>query len=640
MTTRGCVRCFVTLIHIVMLSACGGGGGGGSGGGIVLSLPGTIQLAATSFDATEGTIVNIAVSRSGGNSGVVSVDYAITPGTAAAGSDFAVVNGALTGTLTYANQVGGNQTISIRIADDDTAEGPESLTLTLSNVTGSSLGLFASATVNIIDNDTAPLSSFGVITELSSATVNGIRYDTNAANVTINARPANASDLKLGHVVALEGDVNFSNGMGTADQITYVATVIGPIEHIDAGLRRLTVLGQTVLTNAATVFDSNIDPDTFAGMVVGEAIQVSGFFNSDGDIIATRIEPDAASPGEQLIGVVTDMDPANTLFSVNGLIVNYGSATAIDLASGIPTDGLQVVVRGALTNGIFLAGEVADIISQRGTPDERVLIGGIVTRFASGTDFDLNGFPVTTNAGTSYVNGMVGDLQINAEIAIDGQVGAGGAAALANEVTFGRRVNDRSTETFNFENFSNISVFGFSVVSIAQGPDFSVEVTADLGFFDDVQVTQNGDTVTIGNRNTLGLNVSVTMPLLNRIDVGPDALANVTLSGFDQVQMSVNVAGVSRVRGERLRIGDLVTTVSGVSLLDFGSIPPIGNANVVVGGVSRATLNMEIGSRVTGAVQTGQGTGNSALFYYGTNTTLAVTTDNVSRVTRLGDTRI
>ena len=83
----------------------------------------------------------------------------------------------------------------------------------------------------------------------------------------------------------------------------------------------------------------------------------------------------------------------------------------------------------------------------------------------------------------------------------------------------------------------------------------------------------------------------------------------------------------------------MTAAVSGVSLLDLGGIRPIGNANIDISGVSQARLNMEAGSTLTGSVTTGQGTGHSMLFYYGTNVTENVTPTAVSRVTRLGDTR-
>ena len=86
-------------------------------------------------------------------------------------------------------------------------------------------------------------------------------------------------------------------------------------------------------------------------------------------------------------------------------------------------------------------------------------------------------------------------------------------------------------------------------------------------------------------------------------------------------------------------INDLTASVSGVSQLGFGDIRPIGNANIDVSGVSQATLNMDVGSALKGSMGTGQGTGVSTLFYYGTNVTVNVTTDLLSSVIKLGETR-
>jgi len=136
---------------LIMLGACGGGGGGG---GDTPGPAGTLQFLEISFDATEGTIVNIRVSRSGGDSGVVSVDYATVDGTAVAATDYP----ATSGTLTYADGVSGNQTISIPITDDNLAELSETFTVTLSNVTRATLGANSSATVNIINQAVLPIT--------------------------------------------------------------------------------------------------------------------------------------------------------------------------------------------------------------------------------------------------------------------------------------------------------------------------------------------------------------------------------------------------------------------------------------------------------------------------------------------------
>ena len=140
-----------------------------------------------------------------------------------------------------------------------------------------------------------------------------------------------------------------------------------------------------------------------------------------------------------------------------------------------------------------------------------------------------------------------------------------------------------------------------------------------------------------GNGNIETLEAFVTMPVLNSIDLA--GVVTATLNDFSQPQMTVSVGGVSRLQGNALMISDLTASVSGVSQLGFGDIRPIGNANIDVSGVSQATLNMDVGSTLTGSVGTGQGTDVSTVFYYGTNVAVNVTTDLLSSVIKLGETR-
>ena len=98
------MRRILTTLFLLVLAACGGSSGGGGS-----NPPGTIQLGSTSFDVAEGAVINIMVTRSGGSSGVASVDYATSDGTAVAGTDYP----ATSGTLTFADGVSGNHTISI-----------------------------------------------------------------------------------------------------------------------------------------------------------------------------------------------------------------------------------------------------------------------------------------------------------------------------------------------------------------------------------------------------------------------------------------------------------------------------------------------------------------------------------------------
>jgi len=611
-------------------------GGGGSGGAV--STAGTIQLAATTFDASEGMIANIRVARSGGTSGVARVDYATTDGSATAGSDYTGTSG----TLTWQDGVGGNQTISIPITDDAEAEITETFNLRLSNVSAATLGANTVAVVNIIDNDVTALTAVGPIAALGSATVNGIHYDTSASNVIVNGALGLPADLQLGHVVSVDGEANLSEATGTADTLRYAATIVGPVESVDAPARQLIVMGQTVIADDDTVFDPLIDAATFAGLTVGSTAHISGLRNADGAIVATRIAPAAASAAVQLIGPVTGLDPANFLFTIDRLTIDYGSAAIVDLPGGVPAEGSYVLVHGVLTDGILVVDELVDASSVTAAPGTRVHIGGIVTRFGSSSDFDLSGFPFTTNAATRFVDGVAADLAADSRVTIDGEVGAGGSTVLARNVFFGQPLGPPTSLSFDFANFTKIAVRGFCRITVSRGTEYSIAVTADADLVAGVRVTQDGDTVSFAPplANELALyTASVTLPTLARIDIATGSLANVMLRELAQAQMTVNVDGVSQVHGEALAINALNADVAGVSLLNLGDIDPIGAAVVAISGVSQATLNMGVGTSLSGSVSTGQGTGRSRLFYYGTNVTVNVTTDAQSIVTRLGDTR-
>jgi hypothetical protein len=113
-----------------------------------MNTSGTILLTGnTTYEVTEGAVANIMVHRIGDDSGMARVDYATSDGTAVAGMDYRGTSG----TLVFADGVSGYQTISIPITDDNTPEVAETFTVTLSNVSGATLGAPSSATVNIVN---------------------------------------------------------------------------------------------------------------------------------------------------------------------------------------------------------------------------------------------------------------------------------------------------------------------------------------------------------------------------------------------------------------------------------------------------------------------------------------------------------
>lgn len=117
--------------------------------------PGTIQFLASSGAALEAdTSVPIEVGRWNGTGGSVTVDYSITAGTAVVGTDLEVGSG----TLTFADGVGGIEALFVDLLDDLVADGTTTVTITLSNPgNGATLGSRSTFILDILDDEALPV---------------------------------------------------------------------------------------------------------------------------------------------------------------------------------------------------------------------------------------------------------------------------------------------------------------------------------------------------------------------------------------------------------------------------------------------------------------------------------------------------
>jgi hypothetical protein len=133
------------------------------------NLGGQLQFSAANFNTTESSFfTTITVQRLGDTTGAVSVDYA-TPDDSAATSvvPCATVTGvasprcdftAAVGTLHWAAGDNAPKSFIVLISQDNYVEGPEALTLTLSNPTGGAqLGSQSTSTLTIADDVTEPV---------------------------------------------------------------------------------------------------------------------------------------------------------------------------------------------------------------------------------------------------------------------------------------------------------------------------------------------------------------------------------------------------------------------------------------------------------------------------------------------------
>ena len=115
--------------------------------------PGSLAFSSASYSIAEDVAaLSVTVTRSGGTSGDISVDFTTTDGSATAGSDYS----SAVGTLNFLDGET-SQSFSVSIIDDTSIEGDETFDVALANPTGgASLGSQDTAIVSITDNDAAP----------------------------------------------------------------------------------------------------------------------------------------------------------------------------------------------------------------------------------------------------------------------------------------------------------------------------------------------------------------------------------------------------------------------------------------------------------------------------------------------------
>jgi Metallo-peptidase family M12B Reprolysin-like/Calx-beta domain len=130
-----------------------------SPGNFVVNIP-SLQLNASAYSVSEaGPDVSITVTRTGDTSGLTTIGY--TTGDSGSSANCSATGGAASSRCDYlatsgilsfaANET--SKTILIPIVDDSYAEGSETFTFTLSNPAGAALGVAATATITIGDND-------------------------------------------------------------------------------------------------------------------------------------------------------------------------------------------------------------------------------------------------------------------------------------------------------------------------------------------------------------------------------------------------------------------------------------------------------------------------------------------------------
>ncbi len=318
----------------------------------------------------------------------------------------------------------------------------------------------------------------GAITGFGSIIVNGVKFSTTSAVIEIEDNPGRESELEVGDVVEIEGRISSDGTTGTAQTVTFNDSVEGPVSDVSLATATLVVLGQTVRVTGTTVFDDSFSTPSLSAISPGDVVEVSGFPDANGAIVATRIEPKPAGGEYELFGVVSSLDAGARRFRLSTTVVDYSSAT---LSNGSPANGACVEAKGSVFSGGVLTATRVEVKACNGTVANGDLgeFEGIITRFASRTDFNVGTQAITTTATTTYEGGVAGDLRVNVKIEAEGSFNASGVL-VATKIQFKKETSARLLGTVDSINAANasVSIFGVTVLTNT-GTSFEDKSDAD-----------------------------------------------------------------------------------------------------------------------------------------------------------------
>jgi len=264
-------------------------------------------------------------------------------------------------------------------------------------------GVGTGGTGSITSYASGPIEGFG------SIFVSGVEFEDTGASVLDDEGDnvaRNGSELRLGMTVEIDATAIVGGGTGksaTATTVRIATGLVGPVAAIDTAAGTLTVFGQQLKTDSATVFGSGL-ANGLASLTVGQVVQVWALPEATAGVYRiTRIETVSGNPQFVLRGVVSNLDTTAKTFKIGNSSFSYANATGVpaDLANG---SMVRVKLAATPVGGVWTVNSFGKV-HQRPANRDGAEVEGLVSSFSSLASFVVNG--QTVDASSATVTGTV-----------------------------------------------------------------------------------------------------------------------------------------------------------------------------------------------------------------------------------------
>ena len=294
-------------------------------------------------------------------------------------------------------------------------------------------------------------TTVGQITGFGSVYVNGVKFNTDQATVSIDGVQSAESNLSVGMVVTVVGSVNDDGVNGTANTVSAKTEVEGLVfeKNIVGGIGTINVMEQVVNISNDTKFKSEVTGIVVVDDLVANSsvVEVSGYSDGQGKIYATYVK--AVSTGGtsvaevKLHGIVKNLsgDAASGSFNIGNttIQVNYdGSSIFKDMLRGELANDIYVSIESSnYSGGVVLASIIEKEDPSNEGAGTDMEFEGVVTNTANiaSNEFSVNGRIVRFDSGTTFDGGDQNNIQFEVKLEVDGKVQADNSI-LADKISF------------------------------------------------------------------------------------------------------------------------------------------------------------------------------------------------------------
>jgi uncharacterized delta-60 repeat protein len=443
-----------TETFVVSLSGATGGATIGAGTGFVTiqddDAPGVLAFTQLTqlVNEPDGQVA-LLVSRSNGNRGTVTIDYATVAGSATAGADYTTT----AGTLTWNDGDTSNRTIAVPIINDTAVEFDETFTLSLSNATGGATVGADTATVTIVSDE---VPSPGTVRMVAAA----VTVDETAGTVTLSVERVSGADgavaidyatiagsATTADFTPASGTVNWADGDTAAKTISIAIVNDTAFEEDEAfAVTLANPQGGAILANPSTTVTIHSDDAAVPGTLALQATSVS--VNEAAGTIALSVTRTGGSDGAVSVAYATATGSATTAdFTAASGTLSWanGDAAAKTITVPVTNDTLFepdenfTVTLSGVTGGATLGAALATVTIVSEDPPQP---GTIAMASLSALVGEAAGTVTITVNRTGGANGAVGVSYATA----DGTAGAADFTATSGTLSWAD--GDAAPKTF------------------------------------------------------------------------------------------------------------------------------------------------------------------------------------------------